>query len=666
MTVTFERFAMRRGTAASASTRNPILAAGEEGYETDTGQRKVGDGTTAWNDLPYNTLTPAQAADFAPVTGAFGALAAAPYGVVGDCNNSGATITILSGSLSQGSLSSTPTDLKVGHTLVIDGLGNLIVQSINHGLNLVTFTAPASSATSIKHFIYGTDNTTPINNWLSDCRTFRLAGIIHGGKFLVTGAVGRLDGPTTGYAGLTIYCAGAATNTGRQADMAAAGGTSFIWGGAATGPMWQWNRVDNVRWVGGVAMVGQPSYDPSGTFTPFANRCQVLYEVTQNGTPWTGTGHHHFDHLVVEDAALGFQFGESSGDNNCDTSTWSRLIANRCDQVGLFNNQQSIAHHFDWVHFISCPRGIVTNGGHLSFGQINLSLCDGTGAGTYSLELNGTTGGVGCYIGLIRTENNSANAILVNGAQVCKVGVFHDEGAAGSSYGKQLVSVGANGAGPGVLDIDDAYLSSFSATTPPVAMTSGAGRTGIVKIGHLQATGPSGDIVLKNLFSIDANSIIDLTVDKLTDFNQKHYNPINTKLMRGRCMTYGTTVNASGLVNMAFLNDNATANVFGYSARIPLGYSILNLNVICARSDGAFSIFRRQYQLSKATAGGAITVISTTTVGADVVTGTDQLNAVTFTNPGNIVKVIVGGTSGITGAWQATISLDAWTQGLDN
>jgi ribosomal protein L35AE/L33A len=43
----------RRDTAANWATVNPVLGAGEEGYETDTGLSKIGDGTTAWNDVEY-------------------------------------------------------------------------------------------------------------------------------------------------------------------------------------------------------------------------------------------------------------------------------------------------------------------------------------------------------------------------------------------------------------------------------------------------------------------------------------------------------------------------------------------------------------------------------------------------------------------------------------
>jgi hypothetical protein len=44
---------MRRGTAAQWRGINPILATGEPGFESDTKKLKFGDGTTAWNSLPY-------------------------------------------------------------------------------------------------------------------------------------------------------------------------------------------------------------------------------------------------------------------------------------------------------------------------------------------------------------------------------------------------------------------------------------------------------------------------------------------------------------------------------------------------------------------------------------------------------------------------------------
>jgi len=44
---------IRRGTASQWTSTNPTLAAGELGAETDTNKIKCGNGSTAWNSLPY-------------------------------------------------------------------------------------------------------------------------------------------------------------------------------------------------------------------------------------------------------------------------------------------------------------------------------------------------------------------------------------------------------------------------------------------------------------------------------------------------------------------------------------------------------------------------------------------------------------------------------------
>lgn len=43
----------RRGTAAEWTSANPVLAAGEIGFESDTNKLKVGNGTSNWASLPY-------------------------------------------------------------------------------------------------------------------------------------------------------------------------------------------------------------------------------------------------------------------------------------------------------------------------------------------------------------------------------------------------------------------------------------------------------------------------------------------------------------------------------------------------------------------------------------------------------------------------------------
>ena len=47
---------LRNDTASAWTAANPILAEGEIGIENDTKFIKVGDGTTAWNNLEYGLL----------------------------------------------------------------------------------------------------------------------------------------------------------------------------------------------------------------------------------------------------------------------------------------------------------------------------------------------------------------------------------------------------------------------------------------------------------------------------------------------------------------------------------------------------------------------------------------------------------------------------------
>ena len=43
----------RQGTAATWESKNPVLAAGELGYDTTNKRTKIGDGVTPWNDLDW-------------------------------------------------------------------------------------------------------------------------------------------------------------------------------------------------------------------------------------------------------------------------------------------------------------------------------------------------------------------------------------------------------------------------------------------------------------------------------------------------------------------------------------------------------------------------------------------------------------------------------------
>ena len=61
---------LRHGTAAEWKAKNPVLALGEDGIETDTKRRKNGDGKTPWNNLEYSAGSkPATATAWGDITG---------------------------------------------------------------------------------------------------------------------------------------------------------------------------------------------------------------------------------------------------------------------------------------------------------------------------------------------------------------------------------------------------------------------------------------------------------------------------------------------------------------------------------------------------------------------------------------------------------------------
>ena len=60
-------FQLRRGNAEVWAKNNPVLAAGEPGFELDTGKLKIGNGNDTYNDLPYVGTIEAANPSFVPV-----------------------------------------------------------------------------------------------------------------------------------------------------------------------------------------------------------------------------------------------------------------------------------------------------------------------------------------------------------------------------------------------------------------------------------------------------------------------------------------------------------------------------------------------------------------------------------------------------------------------
>jgi len=132
---------IRRGTAAQWTSANPTLAAGEFGYETDTGKAKIGNGSTAWNSLSYS------------LTGSAGTVTSITAGT----GLSGGTIT----STGTIAIDSTVATLTGSQTLTNKTLTTPVISSIS---NSGTVTLPTGSVTLAS--LTGTETFT--NKTLTD------------------------------------------------------------------------------------------------------------------------------------------------------------------------------------------------------------------------------------------------------------------------------------------------------------------------------------------------------------------------------------------------------------------------------------------------------------------------------------------------------------------
>lgn len=153
-------FKKRRGAAAEWVSANPILANGEEGYETDTGFSKIGDGTTAWAALDYQKVSRV-AEKVKNSTGSTIAKGAVVYisGATGD-------EPLVSLADADAELTSSKTLGLSGESIINGANGEIITNGILRGLNTSAATAGDSVwlSSTAGQFVFGAPPAKPAHS----------------------------------------------------------------------------------------------------------------------------------------------------------------------------------------------------------------------------------------------------------------------------------------------------------------------------------------------------------------------------------------------------------------------------------------------------------------------------------------------------------------------
>jgi hypothetical protein len=150
---------LRNDSASNWTAANPVLALGEFGLERNTGQFKIGNGTSTWNALPYGGIVgPTGASGTNGSNGATG-----PQGPPGELTNLLATSPIVYNS-GTSTLSLNQSLLTVAQSQVTD-----LVSALSAKANLAspTFTGTVAGITATMVGLGNVDNTSDANKPVS-------------------------------------------------------------------------------------------------------------------------------------------------------------------------------------------------------------------------------------------------------------------------------------------------------------------------------------------------------------------------------------------------------------------------------------------------------------------------------------------------------------------
>lgn len=377
---------LRRDLAANWTSANPIMAAGEAGYELDTRGIKIGDGTTAWNSLPYIKTE---------------------FTIADD--------------------DSTSESFYTGRTLNIKGSGNITTSLVDDTLT-ITSTSPAQGITFVG------DDSTGIR--ISDGETIKIAGGTGISTAMSSDSTGDVlvisaDGTTAVQNVLYVSKSGSDSNDGQtlatsfltiKAALAVAttGTTIFVKSGDYT-------EVNPVTIPAGVSLVGDNLR--TTTVRPLTTNADLFY---MNNKVYV-TGFTFRDH-VSPAAAFAYNPNGSAGTivtspyvQNCSsiTTTGTGMRINGSHAAGLksmvldaytqFNSGGRGVHILNdgYAQLVSlfticCNVGVLCESG----GQCSLTNSN-TSFGTYGLKADGV--GTALFTGSTNGANQSGTTIIIDG-----------------------------------------------------------------------------------------------------------------------------------------------------------------------------------------------------------------------------------------------------------
>lgn len=221
---------LRRNTAAGWAAKNYVLGDGEVGLVKDASPRtmKIGDGATAWNDLPFVTGRGAPAPWMGGLTDeqarALGdhladqALSARTFGAKGDAQQVFYTASITaaaSPAVLTTSLAHALTSADVGKTIVVPGAGasgaplTTTIAAVGSTTTITLATPASTTLSSVSTMLsWFTDDTVALNKWLARCRASRRTGYLPWGSYGITAPLVVTPPLTVGATAITVFGAG--------------------------------------------------------------------------------------------------------------------------------------------------------------------------------------------------------------------------------------------------------------------------------------------------------------------------------------------------------------------------------------------------------------------------------------------------------------------------